>query len=58
MVITIGGRYGSGGKVIAARAAELLGYRLCTDDIITEAVKNSEFDMAEETFRYFDESQG
>lgn len=58
MVITIGGRYGSGGKVVAARAAELLGYRLCTDDVITEAVKNSEFDMAEETFRYFDESQG
>ena len=58
MVITIGGKYGSGGKVVAAKAAELLGYRLCSDDIILEAVKNSEFDMAEETFRYFDESTG
>ena len=58
MVITIGGRYGSGGKVVAAKAVELLGYRLCGDDVITEAVKNSEFDMAEDTFRYFDESQG
>ena len=58
MVITIGGKYGSGGKAVAAKAAELLGYRLCSDDVITEAVKNSEFDMAEETFRYFDESQG
>ena len=58
MVITIGGKYGSGGKVVAAKAAELLGYRLCSDDIILEAVKNSEFDMAEETFRYFDESAG
>ncbi len=58
MVITIGGRYGSGGKVVAAGTAELLGYRLVSDDGILEAVKNSEFDMAEETFRYFDESQG
>ena len=58
MVITIGGRYGSGGKVIAQKLAELLGYRLCNDEIIMEAVKNCEFDMKEETFRYFDESQG
>ena len=58
MVITIGGRYGSGGKVIARKLSELLGYRLCNDEIIMEAVKNCEFDMKEETFRYFDESQG
>ena len=58
MVITIGGRYGSGGKVIGAKLAELLGYKLCNDEIITEAVKNSEFDMSVETFRYYDESQG
>jgi len=58
MVITIGGKYGSGGKAVAKKLAELLGYRLCNDDIITEAVKDSEFDMTEETFRYFDESQG
>ncbi len=58
MVITIGGRYGSGGKVVAQKLSELLGYRLCNDEIITEAVKNCEFDMSEETFRYFDESQG
>lgn len=58
MVITIGGKYGSGGKVIATKLAELLGYRLCNDEIITEAVKDSPFDMKEETFRYFDESQG
>ena len=58
MVITIGGKYGCGGKAVAKKLAELLGYRLCNDEIITEAVKNSEFDMTEETFRYFDESQG
>ena len=58
MVITIGGRYGSGGKRIAEKLAELLGYRLCDDEIIAEAVKNSGVDMKEETFRYFDESMG
>lgn len=58
MVITIGGSFGCGGKAIASRVAELLGYRLCNDEIITEAVKDSPFDMKEETFRYFDESQG
>ena len=58
MVITIGGKYGCGGKAVAKKLAELLDYRFCDDEIITEAVKNSEFDMKEETFRYFDESQG
>ena len=58
MVITIGGKYGCGGKAVADKLAELLGYKLCNDEIITEAVKDSPFDMAEETFRYFDESQG
>lgn len=58
MIITIGGEYGCGGKRIAERAAELLGYKLCDDDIIAEAVKDSGVDMKEETFRYFDESQG
>ena len=58
MVITIGGKYGTGGKVVAKKLAELLGYRLCNDEIIIEAVKNCEYDMKEETFRYFDESQG
>lgn len=58
MIITIGGEYGSGGKRIAERAAEILGYKLCDDDIIMEAVKDSGVDMREETYRYFDESQG
>ena len=58
MIITIGGEYGCGGKRIAERAAELLGYKLCDDNIIAEAVKDSGVDMKEETFRYFDESQG
>ena len=58
MVITIGGKYGCGGRPISKKLAELLGYRLCDDEIITEAVKNSEFDMKEETFRYYDEGQG
>lgn len=58
MVITIGGKYGCGGKAVAKKLAELLGYRLCNDEIITEAVKDSPFDMTEGTFRYFDESQG
>lgn len=58
MIITIGGKYGSGGKRVAEKAAELLGYKLCDDDIISEAVKNSNVDLAEETFRLFDESQG
>lgn len=58
MIITIGGKYGSGGKRIAELAAKLLDYKLCDDDIISEAVKNSNVDMTEETFRFFDESQG
>lgn len=58
MIITIGGEYGCGGKRIAEKAAELLGYKLCDDNIIAEAVKDSGVDMKEETFRYFDESQG
>lgn len=58
MIITIGGEYGCGGKRIAEKAAELLGYKFCDDDIVSEAVKNSGLNMTEETFRYFDESQG
>ena len=58
MVITIGGEYGSGGKLIAQLAAQALGYKLCDDDIISAAVADSGLDMTEETFRYFDESQG
>ena len=58
MVITIGGSYGSGGKAIAQKLSELLGYKLCDDDIIAEAVKDSGVDLTEETFRYFDESLG
>lgn len=58
MIITIGGKYGCGGRAISKKLADMLGYRMCDDEIITEAVKNSEFDMKEETFRYFDEGQG
>ena len=58
MVITIGGRYGSGGKRIAEKLSELLGYQLCDDEIIAEAVKHSGVNMREETYRFFDESQG
>ena len=58
MIITLGGRYASGGKRIAKLLSEDLGYRICDDEIISEAVKNSDVDMEEETFRYFDESQG
>ena len=58
MIITLGGRYGSGGKRIAKLLSEDLGYRICDDEIISEAVKNSDINMEEETFRYFDESQG
>ena len=58
MVITIGGGYGSGGKRIAERLSELLGYRLCDDEIISEAVKNSGVNLSEENFKFFDESMG
>lgn len=58
MIITIGGQYGCGAKRIAALAAELLGYRLCDDEIVMETVKNSGVDMTAETFAYYDESQG
>ena len=58
MVITIGGGYGSGGKYIALKLAELLNYTLCDDEIVSEAVANSNVDMTDETFRFFDESQG
>ncbi len=58
MIITIGGQYGCGGKRIAEKTAELLGYTLCDDNLVTEAVKNSKSDLESETFRYFDESQG
>lgn len=58
MVITIGGNYGSGGKALAERAAEMLGYTLCDDEVIKEVVKDSGVDMTTETFAYFDESSG
>ena len=58
MIITIGGEYGCGGKPIAEKAAELLGYQFCDDELVLQAVKDSGVDMTEETFRYFDESQG
>ena len=58
MIITIGGEYGSGGKAVAELLAKLLGYRLCDDDIVTEASKDSDVDVVEEAFRYYDESEG
>ncbi len=58
MIITIGGEYGCGGKRIAEKAAELLGYTLCDDQLVLDAVKHSKTDLEAEVFRYFDESQG
>ena len=58
MVITIAGGYGCGGKHIAKKAAEKLGYRFCDDEIVSEAVKDNDLNMPEETFRYYDESTG
>lgn len=58
MVITIGGEYGCGSKESAKIAAKLLGYRLCDDEIVAEALKDSGIDMDEATFRYYDESEG
>jgi cytidylate kinase len=58
MIITIGGKYGCGGKPIAQEAAKLLGYKCCDDEVITEAVKNSGVDLEEHMFQYFDESLG
>jgi cytidylate kinase len=58
MIITIGGEYGCGGKRIAERAAELLGYTCWDDHLVTEAIKDYGVDLEESTFRYFDESQG
>ncbi len=58
MIITIGGTYGSGAKEVAKRAAELLGYQLCDDDIIEQALLGTDEDITENTFRYFDESVG
>lgn len=58
MIITIGGTYGSGAKIVAEKAAELLGYTLCDDDIIEKALIDSDEDITENTFRYFDESAG
>lgn len=58
MIITIGGEYGCGGKRIAEKAAELLDYTLCDDQLVLDAVKHSKADLEAEVFRYFDESQG
>lgn len=58
MIITMGGEYGCGAKEIAKQAAELLGYKLCDDEIIIESVKDSGLDMEAETFAYYDESVG
>ena len=58
MIITMNGRYGCGSRLIAAKAAKLLGYRLCDDEIVLETVKNMDVDMSEEAFRYYDESTG
>ena len=58
MVITIAGGYGCGGKHIAKLAAEKLGYRFCDDEIVSEAVRDNDLNMPEETFRYYDEGTG
>ena len=58
MIITIGGAYGSGGKPIAQRTAQLLGYQFCDDEIVQEALKGMDVDVAGATYRYFDEGQG
>ena len=58
MIITINGKYGCGSRLIAAKAAELLGYRLCDDEVVVETLKDVDVNMTEETFRYYDESIG
>lgn len=58
MIITIGGTFGSGGKGVAERLTELLGYKFCDDELVTEVVKDIDPDMQQRTFAYFDESQG
>lgn len=58
MVITIGGTFGSGGKIVAERAAALLGYKLCSDEVVNATIKDLDIDLEERAFRYFDESQG
>lgn len=58
MVITLGGTYGSGGKAIAAALKRILGWRLCDDAVFSEAVKELDTKLTEDTLRYFDESEG
>lgn len=58
MVITIGGGYGCGAKRVAEIAAKALGYKFCNDEVIEEEVKNTDVDLTEEAYRYYEESEG
>lgn len=58
MVITIGGEYGCGSQEVAEVLAEKLGYRLCDNEIVTEALKEFGVDTESSTFQYYDESMG
>lgn len=58
MIITIGGTFGSGGKGVAEELSEMLGYKLCDDELVAEVVKDLDVDLKESTFQLFDESAG
>ncbi len=58
MIITIGGEYGCGSKESAKIFAQMSGYKLCDDEIVGEAVKESGVDLDRQTYEYYDESAG
>ncbi len=58
MIITIGGEYGCGSKESAKIFAGMSGYKLCDDEIVGEAVKESGVDLDKQTYEYYDESAG
>lgn len=58
MTITIGGKYGSGGKAIAEKLAEITGFTLCGDEVFKNAILSSGMEISESIFEAFDESLG
>lgn len=58
MVITIGGEYGCGSQEVAEVLAEKLGYKLCDNEIVSEALSEFGVDIAAQTYKYYDESMG
>lgn len=58
MTITIGGKFGSGGKAIAEKLAEMTGCKLCGDEFFREALLQSGEHISESIIEAFDESLG